>query len=75
MTTQKLKLEFPLAKLSVPVFSKLASDFDVQPNVLAADINPSKGGWLLLGISGDETTLAKATAWIAEQGITITPSD
>jgi ABC-type methionine transport system ATPase subunit len=69
METRKIKLEFPLEKVSVPVFSQLATTYDVQPNVLAADIAPSHGGWLTLNISGDSDRLEAALEWIKVQGI------
>jgi ABC-type methionine transport system ATPase subunit len=72
MATQKLKLEFPLQKVGVPVFSKLATTFDVEPNVLAADINPGKGGWLVISVSGEEARIGEALNWITENGITVT---
>ncbi|HEY3333422.1 MAG TPA: NIL domain-containing protein [Capsulimonadaceae bacterium] len=75
MTTQKLKLEYPLNKVGVPVFSQLVSVFDVHPNVLAADINPAKGGWLLISITGNDETLERAASWIREQGITLSAAD
>lgn len=75
MKTKKIRLDFPLNKVSAPVFSELAVTFDVQPNVLAADIAPSRGGWLLINITGDDDRLGKALAWIEEQGIAISAAD
>ncbi len=71
MATQKLKLEYPLDKVNVSVFSQLATTFDVQPNVLAADIKPGQGGWMLISVSGDDSRIADALAWITERGIVV----
>jgi len=71
METRKLKLEFPLTKLSVPVFTKLVTDFDVSPNVLAADIEAAKGGWLLIKITGEPVTLDHALDWVLGNDIKV----
>jgi len=46
--------------------------FDVAPNILSANIVPSKGGWLIVELQGDEAQIEKAVAWTVEQGITVT---
>lgn len=72
METRKLKIEFPLTKLSTPVFSTLVKRFDVEPNVLAADIDAAKGGWLLVGVTGEPATLDAVEAWVNGEGMTVT---
>ncbi len=72
MPTVKFMLEFPISKIKEPVFTKLVTDFDVNPNVLAANVDASKGGWLQLGMDGSNEQIAKAKQWILETGIKIT---
>ena len=72
METRKVKLEYSLDKVGAPVFSQLAAHFDVQPNVLAADINPAKGGWLLISVTGPAQTLESALQWVRDRGISVT---
>ena len=75
METRKIRLDYPLKKLGVSVFSQLASQYDVQPSVLAADIDHRKGGWLLLSISGSSERLDEALAWVRETGIEVKAAD
>lgn len=71
METRKIKLEYPLEKVGAPVFSQLASNFDVQPNVLAADIDPSHGGWLLMSVTGPSEKIEQALEWVRRSGIRV----
>ena len=72
METRKVKLEYSLDKVGAPVFSQLAAHFNVQPNVLAADINPAQGGWLLISITGPTETVERALQWVTDRGINVT---
>jgi len=69
MKKLNVRLEYPLARIKEPVVTHLVKDFDVSPNVLAADIDASKGGWMLLGLSGEAEQIDKALAWIKSVGV------
>lgn len=69
MATTKLLLEYPLDRISEPVFTRLVTEFDVQPNVLSGNIDASRGGWLMIRLEGPVETLAQATDWIRSTGI------
>jgi ABC-type methionine transport system ATPase subunit len=71
MASAKLLLNFPLTKISEPVFTHLVTDFDVRPNLLAANVDASKGGWLLLGLEGTSEMILHATDWIRSIGVTV----
>jgi ABC-type methionine transport system ATPase subunit len=73
MKTVKVKLEFPLARINEPVVTHLVRDFDVQPNVLAANIEAGRGGWILLELQGDDDRVDAALDWIGAIGITAPP--
>ncbi len=70
MKTITVRLEFPLERVKEPVVSHLVRDFDVSPNVLAADIEAGKGGWMKLGLSGDDANVESALRWVESLGIT-----
>jgi ABC-type methionine transport system ATPase subunit len=67
-----VRLEFPLEKIGDPVVTRLVRDYDVSPNVLAADIDAGKGGWMLLGLSGEPERVDSALAWINTTGVKVT---
>jgi D-methionine transport system ATP-binding protein len=72
MQSQKVKFEYPIQQIQEPIVSTLVKKFDVAPNILSANIVPSKGGWLLVELLGEPDQIEKALAWTASQGITIT---
>jgi ABC-type methionine transport system ATPase subunit len=75
MQTRKVKLDYPLERVHEPVVSFLVKKFDVAPNVLAANIDARKGGWLLLELQGDAAQIDAALNWVRSQGITVEPAD
>ena len=66
---KKYRIHFPLNQISAPVVTHLVTDFDLSPNLLRADIDAKNGGWLVLGLSGDDARLASALAWLRGQGL------
>ena len=54
-----------------PVLTHLVTDFDLSPNVLRADVNARDGGWLVLGLTGDDARLQSALDWLRGQGLEV----
>jgi ABC-type methionine transport system ATPase subunit len=67
----RVRLEYPLARINEPVVTHLVKEFDVSPNVLAANIDAAKGGWMLLGLSGEDDQIDKALAWVRSVGVSV----
>ena len=75
MTTpheRRVTLHFPLDKLPEPIVTRLVTDFDLSPNLLRADVNAQTGGWLVLGLSGDDARVSSALDWLRGQGLSVT---
>ncbi len=72
MQKMTVRLDFPLERVPEPVFSRLVTEFDVSPNLLSAEINSATGGWLVLGLEGEDATIARALDWTRAQGVTVT---
>jgi ABC-type methionine transport system ATPase subunit len=64
-------LDFPIDRLYEPIFTRLVKEFDVAPNLLSADIDSQKGGWLILEIQGDDGKMDLALDWVRSRGISI----
>ncbi len=72
MATEKnFRIHFPLEQVSAPVLTHLVTDYDLSPNVLRADVNARDGGWLVLGLTGDDTRLQAALDWLRGQGLEV----
>ena len=72
MTTEKkFRIHYPLAQIGAPVLTHLVTDYDLSPNVLRADVNAQDGGWLVLGLTGDDARLQSALDWLRGQGLEV----
>ncbi len=68
-TEKKYRIHFPLAQISAPIVTHLVTDYDLSPNLLRADVDAKNGGWLVVGLTGDETRVQSALGWLREQGL------
>jgi ABC-type methionine transport system ATPase subunit len=69
--TRKFQLHYPLERLTAPVITHLVTDFDLEPNLLRADVDAAKGGWLVVELTGEETRMSSALDWLKGQGLTV----
>ena len=68
-TERKYRIHFPLDQISAPIMTHLVTDFDLSPNLLRADIDAKNGGWLVVGLSGDNARIESALGWLRGQGL------
>ena len=68
---KKFRIHYPLERISAPILTHLVTDFDLAPNVLRADVSARDGGWLVLGLTGDEAALQTALEWLRGQGLEV----
>lgn len=69
--TRTFQLHYPLERLTEPVVTRLVTDFDLTPNLLRADVDAHKGGWLVLGLAGDAERIESALNWLRGHGLTV----
>ena len=72
METRRVVLRFPKQLLNQSITSRLVKNFDLDFNILRADITPDSEGVLVLGLTGTRSALEKSLAWAKEQGVTVT---
>lgn len=70
-TKRKVQLHYPLERLTSPIVTHLVTDFDLEPNILRADVDAASGGWLVLGLNGDGERIDTALDWLRGQGLTV----
>ncbi|NLX76224.1 MAG: 4Fe-4S binding protein [Clostridiaceae bacterium] len=70
MKKEKVSLTFPPSKITFPLMTLLVRNFDLEVNILHADIHLNKTGKLIVEVSGEEDSIEKALQFINEQGIT-----
>lgn len=69
LKTIKVSLFYPVDSISKPITYHLIKDFDLQINILHADINLNKTGKLIIDISGDEENIENGLEYIQSEGI------
>lgn len=69
MKTIKLSLYYPLNAITVPLVSTLIKKFDLEVNILHADISLNRTGTLVADVTGEEDNINAGLEFIKEQGI------
>lgn len=69
MKTIKISLHYPLTSITVPLVSTLIKRFNIEMNILHADISLNKTGTLVADIKGEDQDVDAALSFIEEQGI------
>jgi ABC-type methionine transport system ATPase subunit len=70
LSTARLHLTFPEHLISEPVIHRMGRDFELVTNIRRANIE-DRGGWVILEVDGDDAAIARAVAWLAEQGLQV----
>jgi ABC-type methionine transport system ATPase subunit len=66
-----LRLNYPPAMVNRPVVAGLISQFQLEVNILRAQVTREEG-WLIVEIGGDPRQIAAATDWLTREGIEVT---
>lgn len=69
MKTIKISIHYPLTSITVPLVTTLIRQFNLEVNILHADISLNKTGTLVADIKGEEEDLSRALCFIEEQSI------
>ena len=70
MSRIRFHLTFPEHLVQEPVIYRLGQQFGVVTNIRRASIE-ERFGWVILEMDGTENDIARAVAWLAEQGIQV----
>jgi ABC-type methionine transport system ATPase subunit len=70
--TRKLQLHYPLSRIQEPVITRLVTEFDLEPNLLRADVDAVNGGWIVAELTGESGNIDKATEWMRSHGLEVT---
>jgi len=74
-TEKKYRIHFPLEQIGAPIVTHLVTDYDLSPNLLRADVDAKTGGWLVLGLTGEEPRVQSALDWLHGQGLEVEEED
>ena len=73
MATRRVVLHYPRTLIDVPVISRLIKQYDLEVNILRAQITPAQEGVMVLGLTGDVDKIDAALDWVREVGVSLQP--
>ena len=68
---KRYTLRFSPTLVEQPLVSKLVRTYDVDINILNADVASGRGGKLVVELSGSEEALKKSVIWLNQTGIIV----
>jgi ferredoxin len=71
MATKRLVLTFPEKIVTKPITYRLVKDFDLQFNILRAEITADIEGKILIEVKGDKNQIDAGIDYLLSEGITI----
>ncbi|MBN1299393.1 MAG: 4Fe-4S binding protein [Actinobacteria bacterium] len=71
MITKRLVLTFPEKIVTKPITYRLVKDFDLQFNILRAEITTDIEGKILIEVKGEKNSIEAGIKYLLNEGITI----
>lgn len=71
MTTRKIVLTFPYNIVTKPITYKLVKDFDLEFNILRAEVTPDIEGKMLIEIKGSSTQIEKGIKYLIQENVSV----
>lgn len=68
---RKLVLSFPENTVTKPITYKLVKEFNLEFNILRAEITPDMEGRMLLELKGDKKQIDEAVKYLIRTGLTV----
>ena len=69
----KIVLHFPKERVDKPVVCRLVKDFDLEVNILKAEVNPDEEGLMVLELSGKRENYKKSLEYLKKEGLKVQP--
>ncbi len=71
MISRRIVLHFPIDLVSDPIISRLVKKYDLECNILKADITPRQIGILVLGLKGENSNYKDAIEYLKSLNISV----
>lgn len=71
--TKRVVLHFPPKLTEEPIISETVRAFDLDFNILRAEISPQQEGLMIIGFSGEEKQLEAALKSLKKRGVLVEP--
>jgi L-aspartate semialdehyde sulfurtransferase ferredoxin len=70
VTRARLHLTFPEHVIQEPIVYRLGQEFGLVTNIRRANVE-ERFGWVILEVDGTGDDVARAVAWLTEQGVQV----
>ncbi len=70
---KRVVLHFPKHLVDKPIVYRLVKDFDLEFNILKAEVNPKEEGLLVLEIGGDDEKFNQGIEYLKKEGVKVQP--
>lgn len=71
MVTKRIVLHFPHRLVDKPIICKLVRDYDLEFNILKANVTPEEEGLLVLELSGEDKKYEQGVSYLKETGVKV----
>ena len=73
MVEKRIVLHFPKELVDKPLVFRLVRDFDLEFNILKAEVSPKEEGLLVLELKGEAANYKKGVQFLEKEGVGIQP--
>jgi ferredoxin len=73
MAVHRVVIHYPKHLIDSPLVSKMVRKYNLEFNLLRANITPQSEGLMVLGLEGAEGDIQSALAWARGQGLRVQP--
>ncbi len=73
MIKRRVVLHFPKELVDKPIVYRLVKDFDLEFNILKAEVSPKEEGVLVLEIKGNDEEFLKGIEYLKNTGVKVQP--
>ncbi|PKM80963.1 MAG: (Fe-S)-binding protein [Firmicutes bacterium HGW-Firmicutes-14] len=71
MSPKKIVLRFPSQIVDKPLIYHLVKDYELMINVLKANVNPDKEGFMVMELSGEPGKYEQGLSFLRKQGVVV----
>lgn len=69
----RIVLRFPKDLVDRPIVYRLVKDFNLEFNILKAEVNPREEGLLVLELKGDDEEYKRGIEYLKKEGVSVQP--
>ncbi len=73
MEKKRIVLHFPKNLVDKPIVFRLVKDFNLEFNIMKAEVSPKEEGLLILELRGEDSSFQKGVDYLEKEGVSVQP--